>query len=319
MPGWSSSRRLAQEPSPFRFAEVAQASGIDFRHFSGMTEAKHFPTANGSGVAFLDYDGDGKLDVYFATATLLPLGTARKGPNRLYKNLGDGKFRDVTESSGPGLRGLLPRDRRRRRRQRRRPRRLPLQLRPQRPVPQQRRRDLRATSATPPGSTGRAGRPAGPSSTCDDDGDLDLYVANYGIWKLPEDDVFCGDKEKHIRFYCSPRTIRTTKHFLYRNNGDGTFTDVYDQFLVDAEGKKIPGRTDGHGFAAVAADLDGDGKVDLYVANDMNPNFLYPQQGQRASSRTPPRPRAPPTTTRARPSRAWGSTPRTSTATATST
>src|SRR5206468_6245515 len=66
-----------QDPSPFRFAEIAQSAGIDFKHFSGMTEAKHFPTANGSGVAFLDYDGDGKLDIYFATATLLPPGTAK--------------------------------------------------------------------------------------------------------------------------------------------------------------------------------------------------------------------------------------------------
>src|SRR5436305_3242941 len=65
-----------QGPSPFRFAEIAQAAGIDFVHFSGMTSQKHFPTANGSGVAFFDYDNDGKLDVYFATATLLPPGTA---------------------------------------------------------------------------------------------------------------------------------------------------------------------------------------------------------------------------------------------------
>ena len=73
------------ETSPFRFTEIAKESGIDFAHFSGMTVNKHFPTANGSGVAVFDYDNDGKLDIYFATATLLPLGTAKKGPNRLYK------------------------------------------------------------------------------------------------------------------------------------------------------------------------------------------------------------------------------------------
>ena len=94
-----------QEPSPFRFTEIAQQAGIDFVHFSGMTEDKHFPTANGSGVAIFDYDNDGKLDLYFATGTLLPLGTARKGPNRLYKNLGDNRFRDVTEASGLGFAG----------------------------------------------------------------------------------------------------------------------------------------------------------------------------------------------------------------------
>ena len=71
-----------------------------------MNEEKHFPTANGSGVAIFDYNNDGLLDLYFATATLLPLGTAEKGPNRLYKNLGNNKFQDVTEASGLGFRGF---------------------------------------------------------------------------------------------------------------------------------------------------------------------------------------------------------------------
>ena len=66
------------ESSPFRFAEIAQESGIDFVHFSGMTDKKHFPTANGSGVAVFDYDNDGRLDIYFASCHLLPLGTAGK-------------------------------------------------------------------------------------------------------------------------------------------------------------------------------------------------------------------------------------------------
>jgi len=94
------------ESSPFRFAEVSRESGIDFVHFSGMTEDKYFPTANGSGVAIFDADNNGLMDVYFASATLLPLGTAVKGPNRLYKNLGNGKFRDVTDVSGLGYRGF---------------------------------------------------------------------------------------------------------------------------------------------------------------------------------------------------------------------
>ena len=130
------------ESSPFRFAEIAKEAGIDFVHFSGMTEEKHFPTANGSGVAVFDYDNDGLLDIYFATATLLPLGTAEKGPNRLFKNLGNDRFKDVTEKSGLGYRGFchgiiagdIDNDGD--------VRRVPVQLRQQRPVPQQRRRDL---------------------------------------------------------------------------------------------------------------------------------------------------------------------------------
>ncbi len=267
-----------QEPSPFRFAEVAGASGVDFQHFSGMTEARHFPTANGSGVAFLDYDGDGKLDVYFATATLLPLGTATKGPNRLYKNLGDGKFRDATEGSGLGFagfcHGIVVGD-----------------------VDNDGDPDVFLCNYGPnvlylnngDGTFKDVSKAAGVDRfgwssggaflDYDNDGDLDLYVANYGTWKLPDDDVFCGDPERHVRLYCTPRTIKTTKHFFYRNNGDGTFTDVYDQFLVDSSGAKVPGRADGHGFAAMAGDVDGDGRIDLYITNDMNPNFLFLNKG----------------------------------------
>ena len=98
--------------SPFRFAEIAGAAGIDFVHFSGMTEAKHFPTAYGSGVAIFDYDNDGQLDLYFATATLLPLGTARRRPEPALQEPGrqpvSGRDRDV----GARVRGVLPRDRR---------------------------------------------------------------------------------------------------------------------------------------------------------------------------------------------------------------
>ncbi len=187
-----------QDPSPFRFTDIAEQAGIDFRHFSGMTPDKHFPTANGSGVAFFDYDNDGKLDVYFATATLFPVGSVKKGPNKLYRNLGDGKFQDVTGPSGLGYQGFCH------------------------------------------------GIVVG---DVDNDGDQDVFLCNYG------------------------------PNVLYRNNGDGTFTDVYDQFLVDTAGTKIPGRTDGHGFAAVIADLNGDGKVDIRVTNDMNPAFLYLNKG----------------------------------------
>ncbi len=268
-----------QDPSPFRFTDIAEQAGIDFRHFSGMTPDKHFPTANGSGVAFFDYDNDGKLDVYFATATLFPVGSVKKGPNKLYRNLGDGKFQDVTGPSGLGYQGfchgIVVGD-----------------------VDNDGDQDVflcnygpnvlyrnngdgtfqdvsHAAKLDVPGwSSG------GAFLDMDDDGDLDLYVANYGIWNFPEDSLrFCGDTEKGIRFYCNPKSVKTTKHFFYRNNGDGTFTDVYDQFLVDTAGTKIPGRTDGHGFAAVIADLNGDGKVDIRVTNDMNPAFLYLNKG----------------------------------------
>ena len=269
-----------QEPSPFRFADVAEKAGLDFKHFSGMTVDKNFPTANGSGVAFLDYDNDGKLDIYFATATLLPVGSAKKGPNKLYKNNGDGTFKDMTGPSGLGFEGFchgivvgdVDNDGD--------PDVFLCNYGPNRLY--KNNGDGTFADVSKAAQVDRDGWSSGGAFLdYDDDGDLDLYVANYGIYKFPEDSLlFCGDKDKNIRFYCSPRSIKTTKHFLYKNNGDGTFTDVYDQFLVDVAGAKIPGRTDGHGFGVVTADLDGDGKVDIYVSNDMNPSFLFLNKGK---------------------------------------
>jgi hypothetical protein len=265
-----------QVPSPFRFTEIAQQAGIDFVHFSGMTGAKHFPTANGSGVAIFDYDNDGRLDLYFATGTLLPLGNARKGPNRLYRNLGDGRFEDVTEKSGLGFAGychgiavgdidndgdpdvfLCNYG----------PNRLLLN-----------RGDGTFADISAAAEIDRSGWSSGGAFLdYDNDGDLDLYVTNYGEWKLPDDDRFCTDTLSQtpdadkLRTYCSPKSIRPARHYLYRNNGDRTFTDVAEAAGV--------GRTDGRGFGVVSADLNGDGLIDLFVANDMCPNFVYFNRG----------------------------------------
>ena len=268
------------ESSPFRFVEIAKESGIDFVHFSGMTEDKHFPTANGSGVALFDYDSDGKLDVYFATATLLPLGTAKKGPNRLYKNLGNNKFKDVTAESGLGYvgfcHGIIVGD-----------------------IDNDGDQDvflcnygsnvlyLNNGAGTFKDISKSAGIDApnwssgGAFLDIDNDGDLDLYVANYGRWVYPEDHKFCGNRDLHTRLYCSPREIKTVRHLLYRNNGNLTFTDVYDKVILtaDPETKEVKARSDGHGFGVVATDLNGDGLIDIFVANDMNPNFVFLNKG----------------------------------------
>jgi hypothetical protein len=262
---------VPQEPSPFRFADIAKDGGVDFVHFSGMNEEKHFPTANGSGAAIFDYDGDGRMDLYFATGKLIPPDAPpSKHRNRLFRNLGGGKFLDTTDAAGLGFagycHGIIVGD-----------------------IDNDGDQDVFLSNYGPnvlylnngngtfTDISKDAGihRPGWSSSGAfldyDNDGDLDLYVSNYGDWKYPEDNKFCGDSAKGLRYYCSPREIRTVKHFFYRNNGNNTFTDVTDAAKL--------GRSDGHGFGVVTADLNGDGLIDIYVANDMNPNFLFLNKG----------------------------------------
>jgi len=278
------------ESSPFRFAEIAKEAGIDFVHFSGMTAEKHFPTANGSGAAVFDYDNDGLLDIYFATCTLLPLGTAVKGPNRLYKNLGGNQFRDVTDASGLGYRGfchgIIAGD-----------------------IDNDGDVDvflcnygsnvlyLNNGNGTFTDISKQAGIDApnwsssGAMLDYDNDGYLDIYVTNYGRWIYPEDHHRVGDVEKKVWLYSSPRTIKTVKHLFYHNNGNGTFTNVYDRVITTEQEIDDPAsktrkkvrrpepRSDGHGFGVVTADVNDDGLIDIFVANDMNPNFLFLNRG----------------------------------------
>ena len=282
--------QIPQEPSPFRFENITETAGVDFVHFSGMTEARHYPTANGSGVAIFDADGDGRMDLYFATCTLLPLGTAESGPNRLYLSNGNGTYRDATERSGLGFRGfchgivaadfdgdgdtdvfLACYG----------PNRLYRNEGDGTFVDISAEAGIENVSRTvvdrdPSGA--EIGRrdlinwsSGGAPLDYDNDGDLDLYVACHGDWRLPEDDKYCGINDKGIRLYCSPRQIRTVKHLLFRNDGGLRFSDVTDEAGV--------GRDDGHGFGVVSADLDDDGLIDLYVANDQNPNFLFLNNG----------------------------------------
>lgn len=264
---------IPQEPSPFRFTDVRAGSGVDFVHVSGMTPEKHFPTANGSGLAVFDFDGDGLMDLYFASFNLIPPGSPMPGRNRLYRNLGGLKFADVTDAAGVGFvgrcHGALAAD-----------------------IDSDGDQDLFLCNYGPNvlyqnqgdgtfkdiSKSAGIDRPAwssgGACFDADDDGDLDLYVSTYGTWEYPRDDEFCGDVDRKLRLYCSPRKVLTAPHLFYRNNGDGTFTEAAEAMgFARPEGKR------GHGFGVVAADLNADGKIDVYVANDMNPNFLFLNQG----------------------------------------
>jgi hypothetical protein len=263
--------------SPFRFTEIAESAGIDFVHVSGMTEAKHFPTAYGSGVAIFDADNDGKLDLYFASATYFPIGSVKTGPNRFYRNRGNNRFEDRTLQSGLGFegycQGIVVGD-----------------------IDNDGAPDVflcnyglnqlyrNRGDGTFENITESAGfRQAGWSTTgafldFDRDGDLDLYVANYGSWNLADDKERCEAAvsplvpgARRVRIYCSPKSILPARHDLFRNNGDGTFTEV-----AAAAGLT---RADGRGLGVIATDLNDDGLTDLYVANDMCPNFVYFNRG----------------------------------------
>ncbi len=259
------------EPPSIRFRDASESSGIDFVHCSGNDPEKHFPTANGSGVAMLDYDGDGVLDLYFATTRNLPLeAPTASGGNRLYRGRGDGTFEDVTDRANVGYRGfthgLAVGD-----------------------VDNDGHPDLYLANLggnvlylnNGDGTFRRAGPAMG--AECkpwtsgaafldyDADGDLDLYVSSYGVWAYGADRPFCGDFEKKVRTYCSPLTINPARNFLFRNRGDGTFEDV-----TAAAGVL---RADGRGLGVVACDVNRDGRIDLYAANDLSPHFLFLNKG----------------------------------------
>ncbi|MBI3866485.1 MAG: CRTAC1 family protein, partial [Planctomycetia bacterium] len=104
----------------------------------------------------------------------------------------------------------------------------------------------------------------------DGDGLLDLYCCHYAIWTL-ETNRYCGDQSRGVRIFCNPTTVEPAPHILYHNEGNGTFRDV--------SGETNVGAARGRGQGVVAADFNGDGRIDLYVANDLHPNLLFLNQG----------------------------------------
>ena len=258
-------------PSPVPFEEVPC---IPARTWCGGATKDHILESGGSGVALLDYDGDGRLDVYLVTAAELTASRERVAhKNALYRNLGGWKFEDVSRKAGVDAaawgNGVCAGD-----------------------YDADGRLDLYVTNwgrnllyrndgnGTFSETAAAAGVEAGGWSTgctffdADGDGDLDLYVVRY-VETTWEDVV--GARRSLVwrngpHIMVGPAGLPGEADLFYENRGDGTFVEATASHgLADA--------ARGYGFGVVATDYDADGWVDLFVANDSTPNFLYHNRG----------------------------------------
>ena len=257
---------------PVRFVDVTSELGIHFVHENGATEEKYMVETMGSGGGFLDYDGDGDLDLYLVNGAPLPGSRVPAAPptNVLYRNDGGDGFTDVTAEAGVGNRsfgmGMTAGD-----------------------VDNDGDLDLYVTNFGPnvfyrnngDGTFSDATEEAGlvldgfSSSASfadyDADGFLDLYVAQYVDFAL-DNHKFCGNLAKDTKAYCHPDVYDPVPSVLYHGNGDGSFRDVTRETGVYQT-------QDGKSLGVVWGDYDNDGDVDLYVANDSMRNFLFRNDG----------------------------------------
>jgi enediyne biosynthesis protein E4 len=257
---------------PVLFEEVpASQSGISFVHVNGMSPERYLPETMGPGVAFLDYDGDGWMDLYIVNSGPCDFFQPKTPlKNALYRNNRDGTFTDVTDQAGVaggtfGM-GVAVAD-----------------------YDNDGHPDLLVTSyggcilyrnngdGTFTDVTKKAGlgMPGWFTSAVwfdyDDDGRLDLFLCSFVEFGTTKN-VVCGDNKLGRRYYCIPRVFNPTASLLFHNNGDGTFTEV-------SKGTDIA-KAMGKALGVVATDLNNDGRTDLFVANDTVQNFLFMNRGK---------------------------------------
>ena len=256
------------------FTDITTQAGISFRHVASP-EKKYIVESMSGGVALFDYDNDGDLDIYLVNSLTVDLvKTKGKTKSQLYRNLGGGKFTEVAEKAGVsdigwGM-GVAVGD-----------------------YNNDGFEDLYVTCLGPDylfknngdgtftNVTAKAGVSDPRWSTgasffdYDRDGDLDLFVSNYvdfDVNNLPEFGQGKSCQYKSIAVQCGPRGLKGAGDSLYRNNGNGTFTEV-----SKAAGVSDP---DGYyGLGVITSDFDEDGLIDIFVANDSTPNFHYRNKG----------------------------------------
>ena len=263
---------LALLAAVYPFEEVPPSvSGITWTHTAGKSPQKYFPETTGAGCAFFDYDNDGWMDIYLVNSgkadfftPLLPLR------NALYRNNRDGSFTDVTEKAGvpgngygmgvaagdydgDGFQDLYV-------------------TQVGRSILYHNNGDGTFTDVT---EKAKVAAPGWASSAVwfdyDNDGRLDLYVGQFAEFdKAKAVPCGTGDGKRH---YCDPRLSASNPSWLFHNNGDGTFTDVSKE-------SGIAGSL-GKAWQAVATDINNDGWMDLFVANDTVGNFLFVNRGGR--------------------------------------
>lgn len=257
-----------------RFTDVTERAGITFKHVS-TPEKRYIVESMSGGVALIDYDNDGLPDIYFVNSLTVDLVKSKgKTKSALYRNLGDGTFSDVTDKAGVGDigwgMGATVAD-----------------------YNNDGFKDIYVTCVGPnhllknngdgtfADVTEKAGVGDPRWSTgasfmdYDADGYLDLFVSNYVAFDFNNLPEFGKDKTcqfKGVAVQCGPRGMPGEGDSLYHNNGDGTFTDV----------TKKAGVTDPNGYygmGVISSDFDEDGLIDIFVANDSTPNFLYRNNG----------------------------------------
>jgi hypothetical protein len=279
--GLASRLKAQSAPALPAFKDVTARSGINFECLSSRTPQKYLVETMPGGVAMLDFDGDGWLDLYFVNGAALsdpmPAGkpAGKSDPrfwNRLYRNNRDGTFTDVTEKAGVrghsfGM-GVAVGD-----------------------YNNDGFPDIYVTNfgknilyrnngdGTFTDVTDQAGVPGGgwSASACfvdyDRDGHLDLIVSRYMVWDF-DNNPYCGDRKPGHRAYCHPDQFESIPHLVYHNNGDGTFTDVTE--------KSGFARFPGKGLGIAFNDYDLDGFPDILVANDAQPEQLFHNLGNGA-------------------------------------
>jgi hypothetical protein len=257
--------------APAWFVDVAAAAGVSFRHVNGASADRHLHEIMSGGGLFFDYDNDGWLDIFLVDGgSLTNPAVAAQARHRLFRNRGNGTFEDRSASAGITHRsygmgacsadydndGFLD-------------------LYVTAMGGNALYRNVGGKSFADVTKTAGVGASAFSSSCAfgdlDRDGDVDLFVVNYVDARL-DNNIFCGDAPKRMRVYCHPLNFKPLANALFRNDGNGTFTDVSLSAGI--------GSHRGNGLGVVMGDYDDDGWLDVFVANDSTPNFLFHNDGK---------------------------------------